>query len=166
MLCSSFPYPREFRKEDLEVSEDECGWGKRVRSHLWQGAWGPTAQSPIPCSSMWKMAGEQEEEGKEAKKSGAKRRREGQLVRSVNHQGNTHLIDMWNLDSSNKSMSSTTMYRSSEICWWKSERGSNYWDLRPRSLLEVAVLLGGKTLHKEIITHYVFDPFRFLPSCS
>lgn len=23
--------------------------------------WGPTAQSPILCSSMWKMAGEQEE---------------------------------------------------------------------------------------------------------
>lgn len=27
--------------------------------------WGPAAQSPILCSSMWKMAGEQEEEGKE-----------------------------------------------------------------------------------------------------
>lgn len=32
--------------------------------------------------------------GEGGKKSGAKRRREGQLVRSVNHQGNTHLIDM------------------------------------------------------------------------
>ena len=61
------------------------------------GHGGPTAQSPIPCSSMWKMAGEQEEEGergKKKKKNGGKRRRERQLVGSANHQGNTHLIDM------------------------------------------------------------------------
>lgn len=110
------------------VSEEERGWGKRLRSHLWHGAWGPTAQSPIPCSSMWKMAGEQEEEeGKEAKKSGGKRRRERQLVGSADHQGNTHLIDMWNLNSSNKSIGSTTMDQSSKVCWWKPRRGSDSW---------------------------------------
>lgn len=30
--------------------------------------------------------------------------------------------------------------------------------MRPRSLLAVAALLGGKVVHVEIITHYVFDP--------
>lgn len=54
--------------------------------------WGPAAQSPILCSSMWKMAGEQEEEGKEVvwrKEEGG-----GQLVGSANRYGNSHLIDM------------------------------------------------------------------------
>lgn len=59
-------HPR-VQKQVCGVSGEERGWGKRLKSHLRHGAWGPTAQSPIPCSSMWKMAGEQEEEGKEAK---------------------------------------------------------------------------------------------------
>lgn len=166
MLCSSFPYPREFRKRIWKSQRTSVagvrGWGAIFdKGH---GAQRHKAPFPAPPCGKWQES--KRRRGRRQKKSGAKRRREGQLVRSVNHQGNTHLIDMWNLDSSNKSMSSTTMYRSSEICWWKPERGSNNWDLRPRSLLEVAVLLGGKTLHKQIITHYVFDPFRFLPSCS
>lgn len=76
--------------------------------------------------------------------------RERQLVGSANHQGNTHLIDMWNLNSSYKLIGSNTMDQSSE----RQLRA------RPRTLLEVAVLLGGKVAHKEIITHYAFNPFK------
>lgn len=79
----------------------ETGSGDSRRRSVARGAildmefGGPVAQSPIPCSSMWKMAGEQgggEERGG-GEGSGGKRR-EQQLVGSSNHQGNTHLIDM------------------------------------------------------------------------
>lgn len=51
---------------------------------------GPTAQSPILCSSMWKMAGEQEGGGW----CRGKRRRGAQLVGSANRSSDSHLIDM------------------------------------------------------------------------
>lgn len=55
---------------------EEKGSSVSHTGEVWQGeeteepslTWGPSAQSPILCSSMWKMAREQEEEGKEAKK--------------------------------------------------------------------------------------------------
>lgn len=50
---------------------------------------GPTGQSPILCSSMWKMAGEQE-----GGLCRGKRRRGAQLVGSANRSSNSHLIDM------------------------------------------------------------------------
>jgi len=66
-FMSIFLTPQYWEKGSGSLRGGAC-WGKRLRSHLWHGAWGPTAQSPICCSSMWKMAGEQEEEGKEVKK--------------------------------------------------------------------------------------------------
>lgn len=55
---------------------------------------GPATQSPILCSSMWKMAGEQEEEGKEVVWRKEEEEGGGQLVGSANRYGNSHLIDM------------------------------------------------------------------------
>lgn len=39
--------------------------------------WGPTAQSPILCSSMWKMAGEQEEGKEVVWRKGEEEKKEG-----------------------------------------------------------------------------------------
>lgn len=56
------------------MTEGGGNGGGVLIKNLRHGTWGPTTQSPILCSSMWKMAGEPEEavevEGKEEEEEG------------------------------------------------------------------------------------------------
>lgn len=78
------------------------------------------APFPAPPCGKWQERARGGGGRKQKKKKRKKRRkeeeavRERQLVGSANHQGNTHLIDMWNLNSSYKLIGSTTMDQSSK----------------------------------------------------
>lgn len=68
-----------------------CLW-KRLRSHLWQHK----APFSAPPCGKW-----QENRRRRGRRECGGKGGGGQLVRSANHFGNIHLIDMWNFNSSN-----------------------------------------------------------------
>lgn len=117
-LSPSFPYTPELREGIWEFKRRSVagGWS-------WGATMGPNGTKPHSLLLHVENGRRARGGGEGGKKSGGKRRREWQLVGSANHQGNTHLIDMWNLNLSDKSIGTKIMDQSSKVCLMEAKEG-------------------------------------------